>query len=350
MKVAVNATSLRVGGALTILKQFIYNASLNTNFFFYIFVDHDFIVEKQYKNIKFIPLKKRTWFSRIMWDFMGFDKYLKNNKLKIDKVVSLQNTSINTKIEQIVYLHQPLPFTCHRFSIFSEFKMFCYQRFYSFFIFIYYKDSTKTVVQTNWMKKSFLEIKPNNFIKVIKPSIKLPDVNEGIEQGNQLVYPASPLLYKNHSVILKAISKLKRNGLLSDLKFKVTLSHGESPIFDKLVEERHLQNHVIYLGKLSYDKMCQEYQKSIALVFPSYIETFGLPLAEAASLDLKIIASDEDFAHDVLKGYKNVSFANYDDVDQWAHLIQDAMNSKSEVISSDFSYKSNWNDFFKLLE
>ncbi|WP_282111042.1 glycosyltransferase [Shewanella algicola] len=350
MKVAVNATSLRVGGALTILNQFVFNAALNKKYIFYIFVDHDFVPENRYDNIIFIALKKRTWLSRIVWDFYGFDKYLKINNLKVSKVVSLQNTSINTEIDQVVYLHQPLPFTSHRFSFFTDSKMFCYQRFYSFFIFLFYRENTKTVVQTNWMKDKFIEMKPGKFITVIKPSINLPNVDKTIRPCNHLIYPASPLNYKNHRVILQAMSKLKKEGNLYDLQFNVTLSPGESSSFDNLVEENNLKNHVIYLGKLSYDQMIQEYQKSIALVFPSYIETFGLPLAEAASLNMKIIASDENFARDVLKGYKNVTFAKYNDVTQWCHLISKAMNTTSEGKTSDFSYKSNWNDFFQLLE
>jgi len=38
-------------------------------------------------------------------------------------------------------------------------------------------------------------------------------------------------------------------------------------------------------------------------LFPSYIETFGLPLIEAAAFGLPIGVANEAYAHEVLKGY-----------------------------------------------
>lgn len=50
--------------------------------------------------------------------------------------------------------------------------------------------------------------------------------------------------------------------------------------------------------------MAEEYCKS-ALIFPSYIETVGLPLVEAMSVGAVILAADCEYAHEVLDGYEN---------------------------------------------
>jgi len=49
------------------------------------------------------------------------------------------------------------------------------------------------------------------------------------------------------------------------------------------------------------------YAKSI-LVFPSYVESFGLPLLEAKLTGTYIIASDTPFCREILNGYDNVEF------------------------------------------
>lgn len=53
--------------------------------------------------------------------------------------------------------------------------------------------------------------------------------------------------------------------------------------------------------------MAEEYCMS-ALIFPSYIETVGLPLVEAMSVGAVILAADCEYAHEVLDGYENAFF------------------------------------------
>ena len=55
------------------------------------------------------------------------------------------------------------------------------------------------------------------------------------------------------------------------------------------------------------EQMAQRYSESI-LLFPSYLETVGLPLLEAKQYGAPIIASDCAYAHETVGEYENVSY------------------------------------------
>ena len=49
------------------------------------------------------------------------------------------------------------------------------------------------------------------------------------------------------------------------------------------------------------------------LLFPSYVESFGLPLLEAKMTGTPIVASDCPFSKEILKNYNKKVFFNPDD-------------------------------------
>lgn len=68
-----------------------------------------------------------------------------------------------------------------------------------------------------------------------------------------------------------------------------------------------------FLGTISREDVFEWYTKSV-LLFSSFIETYGLPLKEAQLSNTPIIASNTDFAREVLKDYdEKYFFDKYDD-------------------------------------
>ena len=78
---------------------------------------------------------------------------------------------------------------------------------------------------------------------------------------------------------------------------------------------------VFFLGRLNRTEMFKKY-KSTVLVFPSYIETVGLPLLEAKACGSFILAADCIYAHDALKDYKNVRYFDPFDYVQLSILLK----------------------------
>ncbi|KLU15994.1 MULTISPECIES: glycosyltransferase [Xenorhabdus] len=357
-KILVNATALSTGGALTILKQFLEGTKFSSReFICYVPDDIDF---DDYKNVQLIKVKKMGWLKRILWDSYILPKTIKHQSILFSDIISLQNTSINVKERQIIYLHQSIPFSNinflnrHSFS----FKFFLYKIFYSYFIFRYVKKETIFVVQTNWMA---LALQKNNKVKlnnihVMRPDFILPKKRRLLckedDQSDcfRLLYPATPMTYKNHLVILKALAILP----IENFKFQVTFNKGKYLKFDKLVSQLGLSGKVEYLGYVDYESLINYYALSDVVLFPSYLETFGMPLLEAASLGKKIICSDLPYAREVLVNYNGVSFAIFDNENDWCRKILNEYSLKindvcSPILNIPKEKTSSWKNFFDLL-
>lgn len=360
--VVVNATALDKSGALTILKQFVKYAADDRLNQYTCFIPEGLDFDHK-ENICFIEVPKMGWLQRIFWDGFKLKNHLRKNNIIPDKIISLQNTSINIDCEQIIYLHQPLPFSSVKWSIFKkeQFKFFLYKYFYEFFILLYVKDNTTFVVQTSWMKEALCskwKIDTSK-VHVIKPDIVLPtiEVNENIAvEGSgvhTLLYPATPLYYKNHKVILKALEILKCKDQLNHLKFQVTFKAEEYPSFTRHAAELGVEANIDYLGTIPYIDLIKKYQSSSIVLFPSYVETFGLPLAEAATLRKPVLCSDLPFSRDVLSGYPGAKYIDHQDPNAWADEIEKTINEIENDLfkANDFCFEqsSSWKDFFKLL-
>jgi glycosyltransferase involved in cell wall biosynthesis len=361
--IAVNATALDSSGGLTILKQFIKHAGEDIAHRYICFIPEGLNFEKK-SNLTFVEIPKMGWLQRILWDSYKFRAYLTKHDVKPMKVISLQNTSVNVSTEQIIYLHQPLPFSDIKWSIFKkeQFKFFLYKYFYKFFILLFINKQTIFVVQTNWMKDALCEQcnVARDKVHIIKPDIKFPDVavkskeEIGIQTFPTLLFPATPLYYKNHQVILDALKLMKENNQIGNIKFQVTFKSEEYPSFSDKVNKMGLTDNVEYLGTMPYNQLIERYQAASIVLFPSFIETFGLPLAEGATLNKPILCSDLLFSRDVLNGYPGAIYLDYKDPIAWAEAISDTLNK----IKDDswkcheyiFEQSSSWKDFFKLLQ
>jgi glycosyltransferase involved in cell wall biosynthesis len=67
-----------------------------------------------------------------------------------------------------------------------------------------------------------------------------------------------------------------------------------------------------------------------SLIFPSYIETFGYPLIEAAQMGAIVLAADCPYAHEVLCGYDNVYYFDPFKPEALAELIKKVVRGDIE--------------------
>ena len=137
------------GGALTILQDF-YNEVVQSD---QLEIEWIFVVSvpnlQNRENIKVLqfPWIKKSWFHRLFFDNRIAPNLI--DKYRIDKVLSLQNMIIpRSKSEQIVYVHQALPFADYKFSI-TENKLFwVYQNIIGRGIIRSIKQANQVIVQT----------------------------------------------------------------------------------------------------------------------------------------------------------------------------------------------------------
>lgn len=314
------------GGALSILQDFYNEAKLfdnkNINWIFVVSKP----VLKETENIKVLrfPSVKKSWFHRQYFDMIVAPHLVR--KYNANKIFSLQNMIIPfTKIKQTLYVHQPLPFVDYKFSLRENKLFWIYQNIIGKKIIKSIKKSDKLIVQTKWMKNACINqtgIKENKVI-VIPPDIHYEfekQFNVNNETMSTFFYPASAMLYKNHELILKACKLLAHK---KNLKYKVlfTLYGNENKHITEIfntVKEENLP--IEFVGNLSRSEVFKKFTETI-LVFPSYIETFGLPLLEARMHKGIILASNCDFSNEILNGYNNAYFFDPFNVKELENLM-----------------------------
>ena len=311
MNVLVVDVAASESGALTILSQYYKKLLQNKDDHYYFCISTPQISDSENITVLKFPWVKKSWFHRLYFDYIISRKLLK--KYKIDSILSLQNTVVpGTKLKQTVYLHQPLPFVEYRFKLMQNGKLWAYQRIISLFIFHSIKKADRLIVQTKWMKDAAIKrcrvsadkitVEQPDFERFI--TYKFKDTNEG---RKTLFYPASSYIYKNHSIILEACKVLKEEGI-TDYTVVLTIDGTEDKNSVKLLKDSKKAGiNFKFEGYMNHGKVLKMYSKSV-LLFPSYIETFGLPLKEARMSDTYVIASDCAFSREILEDYKRAYF------------------------------------------
>ena len=300
MRIVVNDIAASTGGALTVLTEFYNCVKQNDRENEWIFLLGDHLLEET-DNIKIRVLKdvKRSGFKKLIFDFFTGKKYICN--LQPDIVVSLQNIiTFGLKIPQILYIHQSIPFQkTKKFSFFKarERKLAVYQYLIAAIIKRSAKKSHKVIVQTEWIRQAICKTCKVPLQKVIKitPNVKEIPIPNRIKdfQNNRFFYPTSDDIYKNNKLIYDASSILEKQK--KEHTIIMTLPIGRS------------QGMVQCIGRVPYEQVLEQYEIS-TLLFPSYIESFGYPLAEARKIGTVVLASDTPFAREVLAGYENAYF------------------------------------------
>lgn len=317
------------GGALTILNQH-YDAAIKDKDNEWIFVVSTPEL-KEADNVKVLnfPWIKKSWFYRLYFD--KFVAYKLVEKYQVNEILSLQNVVVNgAKVKQTLYLHQPLPFIEKKYGIIENFKFWVYQNVISKMIYKSIREADKIIVQTKWIRDAAID-KAN--VKKEKFILKQPKLNVEVkklysldkESEKLFFYPSSGLIYKNHIVIINACKILKQKEV-SNFKVIFTLNGDENKhikTLKQIVIDEDLP--IEFVGSLDIETVYEYYSKSI-LIFPSYIETFGLPMLEAKMHKSPILASDCAFSHEILDGYDKVDFFNPFDANELSFKVEDFFN------------------------
>lgn len=361
--IVVSAASLRMGGAVTIYNQFITHLGheIGENRYF-IFVNkvlpQPYIDGVRYYIIDIESRSRRNWF-----DNRGCKEILEREGFHPDVVISLQNTGIRSfaKDVQLVYYHQALPF----FKIFwnplkkDDRSKFLYKHFYLWFVKRSIGPKTEFVVQTQFIKDNLVKRLgiDQSRVHICFPDVELPSAGSIIgysfpQDEISLIYPSLYSPHKSHGVLVKAIYELNKrcNQLASKTRLYFTVYKSEAPMLVALAQQYGVESMISFMGRLPYETTLSLYKSATALLFPSTIETLGLPLIEAASFGLPIIAADAEYSHEVLEGYEGVTYAKAHDANDWAikieRLIVDPIDRPSAF---SITGKAGWHEFFELI-
>lgn len=146
-------------------------------------------------------------------------------------------------------------------------------------------------------------------IERVKNRYKLPE--------KYIFYPANFWHHKNHQLIVKGLSLLKKEqGIRIDAVFIGSIMEEKAPqncyqVTMDLARHLNVLDQVHYLGRISNDEISVLYRKACALVMPTFFGPSNIPYLEAFYLDCPVITSDLRGIKDQVDGAAILINPNY---------------------------------------
>lgn len=359
--IVVSAVNLVEAGPLTILQECLRYLSIGLSDEYKIIA----LVNKKelfdFKDIEYIefPGSKKSWLNRLYYEYFYFNKLAKH--LNPFLWLSLHDITPNIKAERLaVYCHNASPF--YRLSLreaLMDFRFALFNVFYKYLYAINIRKNDFVIVQQNWMGRKFSDLYKTKKVIVAYPRIqqeyleKSHDKNIARDSDFIFFYPAFPRVFKNFEVICRASELLLKQGV-SNFQVVFTVLGSENYYAKYIYNSfKHIKN-VKFLGIQSRDITLELYNRSDCVIFPSKLETWGIPITEAKFFKKPILLVDLEYAHETLGAYNKVKFFSPDDHIQLAVLMRDVLNKTvvfEETIENTIpaSFSRDWKELFEIL-
>lgn len=363
-KVVVSAVNLVNGGPLTILQKCMEALS------FYA-ITHNVeviaLIHKKdlcdYPNIAYIeiPWAKKSWINRLFFEYIYTKKISKRIKPKL--WMSLHDITPNVEADiRVVYCHNPTPFYHPKIKDAKfNYKEFIFSLFYRYLYRINIHKNDFVIVQQNWLKDAFIKMFTLKKDKVIvsRPIEKIEKrvfIDRRKKNDFIFLFPAFPRTFKNFEVICDACAILEKKGF-EDYKVLLTLSGTENSYAKYLYQRyKHLKT-VSFCGLLPKERVYLLYEETDCLIFPSKLETWGLPISEFAIFKRPMLVADLPYAHETAAGAEKVCFFNPYNPKELAERMEEIVKNNDSSLSSvpiaksDFMSITSWEGLFdKLLK
>lgn len=263
-------------------------------------------------NITFIELPKsrKCYLYRLWYEYAYFYQY--SQKKEIDIWISLHDITPNVRAKKIyTYCHNPTPFMKKNiFKAKYSITNVAFSYFYKYLYRINIKSATAIIVQQDWVRKEFYKMYPIKNVIVAKPKVDYPLKSDNIiyDKKNSkkiFIFASFPRYFKNFEVICKACQNLE---YLHNFEVWFTLDGTENKYSQYLRKKYGNIDSIKWLGLKKRNEIFELYLKSDCMIFPSVLETWGLPISEYKLTCKDIIVSDLPYAHETVGEYDKVMF------------------------------------------
>jgi glycosyltransferase involved in cell wall biosynthesis len=114
-----------------------------------------------------------------------------------------------------------------------------------------------------------------------------------LKRGGYLIYPANFWPHKNHATLLTAFALAAKAHPDRDLKLVLTgADTGLAPELRQAAKSMGIGERTLFTGYVSDDDLAALTAGSLALIFPSLFEGYGMPVAEAMSMGVPVLCSN----------------------------------------------------------
>ena len=318
-RLVVSAVNFTEGGPLTVLREFVDAACsvLSSDWEIIVFAHDRHLLSATRPRVIEIPYAKRSWARRLWVEWYEFGRHAR--ALQPHLWVSLHDISPNVgRTPQAVYCHNPAPFFRPRLrDAFFEPTGLLFALGYGWLYRINIKRNRSVVVQQSWLRDEFRKwTKGRTEIIVAHPSAALAvDGGPTCRKCNgaaTFLYPALPRPFKNIELVCRAVEELEK---IDSWHSEVILTvEGNENRYARWLKKRFgTLRTVRFMGRQSREQMQHWYARAHCLVFPSRMETWGLPITEAQQHRLPMFVADVPYARETVGNYAAVDFVDVND-------------------------------------
>jgi glycosyltransferase involved in cell wall biosynthesis len=365
--IIISAINFFEGGPLSILKDCLsfLNGSVYLNDFKFIALVHkkDLFTQDEYSNIEFIefPKSRKSYFFRLYYEYIYFKKFAKEKGVFF--WLSLHDISPNIGlIPQAVYCHNPSPFnTINPKDIYIQPIQFFFRLFYKYLYKINIKKNKYVIVQQLWIKNRFVEMFHLDSNKIIVAPPQTPTIpmeyleKKRIISGKEKIFffPTFPRPFKNIQIICEAV-QLILDAKHQNFKVIITIDGSENNYSKWIVDNYKNVANIDFIGLIKREEVYHYYSISDCLLFPSKLETWGLPISEFKQFEKPMLVADLLYAKETVGGYKLARFFNVNSPVELSELMIAFLENKLTYDSTRFvnyeqPFVQGWQQLFNTL-
>ncbi|WP_435419184.1 glycosyltransferase [Parerythrobacter aurantius] len=353
----VSAVNFSGGGPLTVLRESLASAVevLPPEWEIMALVHDAKLIDLPRVRAVAIPDAKAAWWRRLRWEWFGFARLSK--QWKADVWLSLHDITPRVSAgRQAVYCHNPAPF--YRLSLretMQEPKLWLFNLFYAWLYRLNIRRNSHVIVQQEWLRHEFRKrFGPLPMLVAHPAADQTPRTGILRETGRQVfLYAAFPRVFKNFEVIGEAVSLLVNRGV-TEFEVRFTIDGSENRYAAWLKQRFGHLAQLRFIGLQPPDAMPDLYAEATVALFPSRLETWGLPITEAKGQGLPMLVADLPYAHETVGEYDLVSFFDPLSPDRLARLMEAIIGGTWQADGSTPTapggpFAANWDELWTML-
>jgi glycosyltransferase involved in cell wall biosynthesis len=367
MKIVISGVNLVEGGLLSIIQDCIVSLEKNRKLYNLeiIVLVHDKNLIKDIcnqDNLKIFeyPKIKSSWFRRLYFEFVYCRKL--SNQLKPDIWFSLHDITPSVNCDfQVVYCHNASQFyTPKKEYFFYDITFSLFNLFYKYLYQINIKKNAWVIVQQNWLRDEFKKMYNINTIvayplqsaKLIKLKSRNIDYIDIDYKKTTFFFPSIPRVFKNFEIVCEAVQILEQK--IENFEVILTLNGNENKYANMIFKKyRHIKS-LKFIGVQERGIIQVLYSKVDCLIFPSKLESWGLPISEFKLFDKPILVSDLPYAHENIGSFDKAKFFNPENAEELALYMMLFIERKliydiPKPIIPNFPFFENWDDLLAFL-
>lgn len=362
--IVVSAVTLRKGGTLTILRQclgYLSELAVEGDYRIVALVHQAKIAS--YPNIEYIEMSEivQGWGKRLWCEYVTMHRISKQ-LAPVYLWLSLHDTTPYVQAErQAVYCQTSFPFLKGKWQdLFFDYKIMFFTLFTRFAYRINIHQNRYLIVQAEWLRKGFSQMfgLPKGKFIVAAPDRKSEneiEINNSANHCYAFLFAATPDCHKNFETLCRAAAMLEEELGIGRFKVVLTLSGNENRYARWLYHRwGHLKS-LKFAGFMSREQLYRNYALAHCLVFPSRMETWGLPISEFAEFGKPMLLADLPYAHETAAGSRQTAFFNPQNPAalkvQMKHLIEGDYSFLKEIPRQALAEPATrtWKELFDLL-